>query len=167
MTHEFVLVKHMAELTITCPHCKSEIKLTESLAAPLLETKQKEFDQKLVQKDSEIAQRETAIRAKENKLIEAKSKLDEQVTIHVQKQLKIDRKIIEKEAETRAQRVIGADLDNKTKEVSDLQEILKKREEKLAEAQKAQAELMKRQREFDDAKREMDLTIEKTRTGRA
>ena len=28
----------MTEPTITCPHCKSEIKLTESLAAPLIES---------------------------------------------------------------------------------------------------------------------------------
>ena len=27
----------MAEPTVTCPNCKTEIKLTESLAAPLLE----------------------------------------------------------------------------------------------------------------------------------
>ena len=28
----------MAEPTVVCPHCKTEIKLTESLAAPLLES---------------------------------------------------------------------------------------------------------------------------------
>ena len=42
-----------------------------------------------------------------------------------------------------------------------MQEVLKTRDEKLAEAQKAQAELIKKQRELDDAKREMDLTTEK------
>jgi len=43
----------------------------------------------------------------------------------------------------------------------DLQEILKQRDEKLAEAQKVQAELLKKERELDDARRELDLTIEK------
>jgi hypothetical protein len=42
-----------------------------------------------------------------------------------------------------------------------LQEVLKSREEKLAEAQKAQAGLIKKQRELDDAKRELELTVEK------
>ena len=42
-----------------------------------------------------------------------------------------------------------------------LQEVLKQRDVKLAEAQKAQAELIRKQRELDDAKRELDLTIEK------
>ena len=151
----------MSEPAITCPHCKREIKLTESLAAPLIETMTKEFTKKLEEKDSEVAQRESAVRDKENGLTEAKSKLDEQVAIKVQEQLKKDRKSIEKEAETKAQMIIGADLENKTKEVSELNEILKIRDQKLEKAQKAQADLIKKQREFDEEKREMDLTIEK------
>ena len=39
--------------------------------------------------------------------------------------------------------------------------MLKARDEKLAEAQKAQAELIRKQRELDDARRELELTVEK------
>ncbi len=39
--------------------------------------------------------------------------------------------------------------------------MLKDRDLKLSQAQKAQAELIRKQRELDDAKREMDLTIER------
>jgi hypothetical protein len=53
------------------------------------------------------------------------------------------------------------DLEQKTREIADLQEVLKSRENKLAEAQQAQAEILKKQRELDDEKRELDLTIEK------
>ena len=48
----------MTEPTIICPNCKIEIKLNESLAAPLIEATRKQFEQKLAQKDSDIAQRE-------------------------------------------------------------------------------------------------------------
>jgi len=48
----------MTEPTITCPKCKTEIKLTESLAAPLIESTRQQFEQQLAQKDSDIAQRE-------------------------------------------------------------------------------------------------------------
>jgi hypothetical protein len=48
----------MTEPTITCPNCKTEIKLTESLAAPLIEATRKQFEQQLAQKGSGIAQRE-------------------------------------------------------------------------------------------------------------
>ena len=46
----------MTEPTITCPSCKAEIKLNESLAAPLIEATRKQFEQKLAQKGSDIAQ---------------------------------------------------------------------------------------------------------------
>jgi len=37
----------MSEPTIICPKCRSEIKLTESLAAPLVEASRRQFEQKL------------------------------------------------------------------------------------------------------------------------
>lgn len=40
----------MTEPIITCPKCKTEIKLTESLAAPLIESTRREFDQRLIKK---------------------------------------------------------------------------------------------------------------------
>jgi hypothetical protein len=56
---------------------------------------------------------------------------------------------------------VAADLQSKAKEVTDLQELLAQRDEKLGEAQKEQAALLRKQRELDDAKREFELTVEK------
>ena len=81
----------MTEPTIICPNCKTEIKLTDSLAAPLIESTRKQFEQQLAQKDSEIAKREQAAREKEKQLADAKNKLDEQVAAQVEEQLKKDR----------------------------------------------------------------------------
>ena len=50
----------MNELTITCPNCKSEIRLTESLAAPLIEATRLQFEEAIVEKEAEIVKRETA-----------------------------------------------------------------------------------------------------------
>ncbi len=72
----------MAEPTITCPKCKTEIKLTESLAAPLIESTRRQFEQQLAQKDSDIAAREQAMREKEKQLADAKNKLDERLLSH-------------------------------------------------------------------------------------
>lgn len=151
----------MTEPTIVCPNCKTEIKLTESLAAPLIETTRKQFEQQLAQKDSDIAQREQAMREKEKQLVETKNKLDEQVADQVAEQLKIDRTRIAAEEAKKAKQASAFDLEQKVQELSELQEVLKQRNEKLAEAQKAQAELIKKQRELDDAKRELELTVEK------
>jgi len=151
----------MTEPTIICPNCKTEIRLTESLAAPLIESTRKQFEQQLAQKDSDIAKREQAMREKEKQLADAKTKLDEQVANQVAEQLAKDRARITAEESKKAKLAAAADLEQKTRELADLQEVLKQRDEKLAEAQKAQAELIKKQRELDDAKRELELTVEK------
>lgn len=151
----------MTEPTIICPNCKTEIKLNESLAAPLIAATRKQFEQQLAQKDSDIATREQAMREKEKQLADAKNKLDEQVADQVEEQLKKDRGRIAAEEAKKAKQAAANDLEQKNREVADLQEVLKSREEKLAEAQKAQADLIKKQRELDDAKRELELTVEK------
>ncbi|CAH1385432.1 DUF2130 domain-containing protein [Candidatus Nitrotoga sp. M5] len=151
----------MTEPTITCPSCKIEIKLTESLAAPLVAATRKQFEQQLAQKDSDIAQREQAMRDKEKQLEVDKHKLDDQVADQVAAQLKEERSRVIAEEARKAKLASAAELDNKARELSELQEVLKTNNGKLAEAQKAQAELIKKQRELDDATRELDLTVEK------
>ena len=151
----------MTEPTIVCPNCKTEIKLTESLAAPLIESTRRQFEQRLAQKDTEIIQREQAMRDKEKQLAEDKRKLDDQVADQVTEQLKVERARVIAEESKKAKLASAAELENKARELVELQEVLKSRDEKLAEAQKAQAELIKKQRELDDAKRELELTVEK------
>lgn len=151
----------MTEPTITCPNCKTEIKLTESLAAPLIAATRQQFEQQLAQKDSDIAKREQTMRDKEKQLNDARHKLDDQVADQVAAQLQAERARIIVEESKKAKLASAAELENKVRELGDLQEVLKARDEKLAEAQKAQVELIKKQRELDDAKRELDLTVEK------
>ncbi|NOT20141.1 MAG: DUF2130 domain-containing protein [Sideroxydans sp.] len=151
----------MTDPTITCPHCKTEIKLNESLAAPLIAATRQQFEQKLAQKDSDIASREQAMRDKEKQLLEDKRKLDEQVMDQVAVQLKAERARVIAEESKKAKQASAVELENKARELTDLQEVLKSREQKLAEAQQAQAELIKKQRSLDDEKRELELTVEK------
>ena len=151
----------MTEPTITCPNCKTEIRLTESLAAPLIAATRKQFEERLSQKDAEVAKREESIREKEKQILEAKRNLDEQVSDQVAAQLKAERAQVIAEESKKAKLASAAEIDAKVRELSELQEVLKIRDEKLAEAQKAQAELIKKQRELDDAKRELELTVEK------
>jgi hypothetical protein len=145
------------EPTITCPHCQSEIKLTESLAAPLIQATQKQYEQAIAQKESEIAKREAAIRTQQNDLVREKASLEEQVAARIT----TERTKIAAEEVKKAKLLAAVDLDQKAKELADLQEVLKERDAKLAGAQKAQADFVRKQRELDDATREMDLIIEK------
>jgi hypothetical protein len=147
----------MTEPTITCPSCKTEIKLTESLAAPLIETTRRDYEQRLAQKEAESAKREAAIREREGALAKAQETLDEQVA----EKLKQQRTVIVVEEARKAKLALSNELEQKSKDLLEIQGILKQKDEKLAEAQKAQADLIRKQRELDDAKRELDLTIEK------
>ncbi len=147
----------MAEPTIICPTCKTEIRLTESLAAPLIEATKQEFERRLAQQSEAFEARETALKDREEALSKARETLDDQVA----QRLKSERAKIAAEEAKKAKLASANDLEQKTKEVGELQEVLKQREAKLAEAQKEQADLIRKQRELDDAKRELDLTAEK------
>jgi hypothetical protein len=147
----------MTEPTIICPQCKTEIKLTESLAAPLLEVTKREFEKRLAQKEADGAKREAALREREAALANAKETLDEQVA----DTLKLERGKIVVEEARKARLALSNDLEQKSKELIEIQGILRQKDEKLAEAQQAQADLLRKQRELDDAKRELDLTVEK------
>ncbi|MDC8449138.1 MAG: DUF2130 domain-containing protein [Nitrospira sp.] len=147
----------MSEPTIICPSCQTEIKLTESLAAPLIESTRREYEKRLVQKDTDVAKRDAALREREEMLTKAQQAFDEQVA----EKLKLERGMIAIEEGKKAKLVFQNDLDQKAKEVADLNDILRQRDAKLAEAQKAQADLIRKQRELDDARRELDLTVEK------
>jgi hypothetical protein len=147
----------MTEPIITCPNCKTEIKLTESLAAPLIESTRREYERRLDKKDEDIAKRESSLREQEEALSKAKDTINDQVA----EKLRHERTRISAEEAKKAKLAMATDFEQKTKEITDLQEVLKQRDEKLSEAQKAQAELIRKQRELDDAKRELELTVEK------
>jgi len=122
----------MAEPTIVCPNCKTEIKLNESLAGPLLEATRRDFQKRLKQKDTDLA-----------------AKLTEEAT-----------KIAVEEAR-KAKLALSNELEQKTRAVAELEKNLTENNAKLAEAQKAQADLLRKQRELDTKLREADLSVEK------
>ena len=151
----------MTEPTITCPNCRTVIRLTESLAAPLIAATRQQFEQQLREKEEDAAKREQGVREREKQLVDAKRTLDDQIADQVAAQLRTERaRVIDEEAK-KTRLASAAELEGKLRELSELNAVLKSRDEKLAEAQKAQAELIKKQRELDDAKRELELTVEK------
>lgn len=151
----------MIEPTITCPKCAIEIKLTESLAAPFVEQIRRQYDAEMAQKELDISKRENALKDRwkeiEKDVEQAKNAIDQQVADKV----KAEKEAIAANEARKAKRATELEMEAKTKELGDLQDLLKRRDGKLKEAQAAQAELLKKQRELDDAKRELDLTVEK------
>jgi hypothetical protein len=146
----------MVEPVIQCPHCHKEIKLTESLAAPLVEATRHEYETKLADKDSEIARREAAVRDQEQSIAAAKRQVADEIEAGVRR----ERETIAAEEATKARLLVSDELAGKTRELAELEGVVKAKDEKLLVAQNAQAELIRKQRELDDQKRELDLTVE-------
>jgi len=147
----------MIEPTIICPNCSTEIKVTESLAAPLIQATRQKYEVKIAEKEADVSKREAELRDQQKIVTDAQKAIDEQVD----EKLKSERKVIAADEAKKAKSAAASDLELKTKELTELQEILEERNIKLEEAQKAQADLIRKQRELDDAKRELDLTVEK------
>jgi hypothetical protein len=147
----------MTDPVITCPHCRHEIKLTESLAAPLIEATRNEFERRLAQKQSEMAGLEKTIRDREAAVARERETLNQRLA----EMLRAERPKIAAEEARRVQDTLAADLAQKTAELASLQQALGQNTAKLAEAQKAQVDLLRQKRELDDARRELELSVEK------
>jgi len=141
----------MNEPTITCPHCKAEVRFTEAHAAPLIRA-----NKKIAEKETEIARRESAIQAQRAELARAVESIEHQFTTR----LKTERERIAAEEATKARLLSVTDLESRSQEIADLQREIQQRDSKLAEAQKTQAELLRKQRELEDEKSVVDLQIE-------
>lgn len=151
----------MSEPTIQCPKCHTEFKLNESLAAPLIASVTRDYERRLAQQSSAFASKENALHEKERQIEQAQMNLNAQVAERVSEQVKSAREAIATEEANKA-KLLAQDAINSAKSEADtLKELLKSKDEKLAEAQSAQAEFLKKQRDLDESKRELDLTIEK------
>jgi hypothetical protein len=147
----------MSEPQIVCPNCRTEIKLTESLAAPLVAETRKRFEQQLAQKEADFAKREAGLRQTQDELAKAREAINDEVA----KKLKAERAAIAEAEAKKARLALANDLEQKDRQVADLQKILTDNNTKLAEAQKAQADVIRKARELDDARRELDLSVER------
>jgi hypothetical protein len=78
----------MTEPIIICSNCKTKIRLTESLAAPLIAATREQFEQQLSQKDDEIAKRELELTV-DNRVQEGIGDVHEKAKREAEKGLKL------------------------------------------------------------------------------
>lgn len=145
------------EPTLHCPNCNHEIKLTELLAAPLLEETRQRFQEQLAAKDAEVAKKTEALRNEQDAIAKAREQIEHQVA----QRLTAERgQLIAVEAK-KAREAVARDLQTKNVETAELRKALEVNNLKLAEAQQAHADFLRKQRELESAQRELDLTVEK------
>ncbi|MGY4568132.1 MULTISPECIES: DUF2130 domain-containing protein [Bradyrhizobium] len=145
------------EPTLHCPNCNHEIRLTESLAAPLLSETRQRFQEQLASKDAEVARKTEVLQQEREKL----QKDREQIADQVASRLAAERSQLVAAEAKKAKDAAAAELLARTNELAELRQMLEANNAKLAEAQQVQAELLRKQRALDEEKRELDLTVEK------
>lgn len=146
----------MNEPTITCPQCRNEIKLTESLAAPMIEVARRDLQAKIAAKDSEIAAREEALRVAQGAIDKRRESLEHEIS----EQLTKERKSITEDARKAAARDLAADLAQRDEALKRADDRNREQAEKLKLAQDAQLEAQIKSQELDDARRELELTVQ-------
>lgn len=143
----------MTEPTIVCPNCGTQIKLTESLAAPLIQAMRRQYEQRIAEKDADIAKREKALRDQEAALVRARESIDEQVAA----KLKAERAAIAADEAKKAREALADELARTREERAATEALLKDREAKLAEARKNELELRQERQRLREEKEQFEL----------
>src|SRR4051812_30732025 len=140
-----------------CPNCNHPIRLTESLAAPLIEEHRERFQKQLAEKDTEVGQKLELLRRERGDLAKARQGIDEQV----RQRLESERAAIASAEAKKARAAAAAELKAKEEEAAELRRALEINDAKVADAQRDHAELLRKGRELDVSKRQLELTIER------
>lgn len=151
----------MTEPVISCPHCHTDILLTESLAAPLVMATKKEYEHKTSEFMKRISEREQVLLSKEHELQQTRQNIVKEIEEKVASSLENEKTKLIEEAKLKLQKQNADELNRRASEIKELENLLKTNNEKLQEAQQSQAEFLKKQRELEDQKRELELTVEK------
>src|SRR5882724_2510759 len=116
MNLKAIAVGSAHEPTLHCPNCNHEIKLTESLAAPLIEETRRRFQDLLSSKDVEVARKTEVLRREQ----EAVAKAREQIEDHVAQRLSAERSQLVAAEAKKAREATAAELQAKEAEAAEL-----------------------------------------------
>ncbi len=145
-----------SEPTIRCPSCQTEIRLTESLAAPMLAAKQKEFEER----EARIAQQRVKLESdskEQEKQFAVRLEADRVKSLKLVEEERGKVAVVERE---KARQAVREQIEARDAQVAELMQLGKDSAAKLAAAQKDQAEAIKAKRELDEKTAAMELTIQ-------
>ncbi len=120
------------------PECGTEIRLTESLAAPLLAATRKEYEERIASERNKLELREAALEIEREGIAKARREMEAQVAAKVDA-LRIA--VAAEEAE-KARAAVSGEVETQARRVEEMAGLLAEREEKLKAAQAAQAEVL-------------------------
>jgi hypothetical protein len=181
----------MIEPSIICPNCKTSVKLTESLAAPLIEAERKraaeELELRLNERldaeresiatreakkaydkyDSELKEARAAIAEKDNKLanareLEASLRKEREELNEQKRELELNvQRRLDEEREAIRNDQAAKTRDEMNRDLDDLRKSMADKDAKLNEARALEATLRKEREELVEQKRELELDVQR------
>jgi hypothetical protein len=154
-------LQHFADPSIQCPHCQQVIKLTESLAQPLLAQEKNRANQQIqmMQEKVKLVQQEM--------LKEKKSVEDERQTLRKNYEQVLSQKIneetqkINEEAKRKAEEIYQTKLYEQAQTIKHLEEVKEKTREQLQKAQAVELEIMKKEEALREKEAALELDIQR------
>lgn len=149
------------EQTMQCPQCRYEMKVTESLAAPLIAAVERKYQQQMREQQVAIAGREQEVVNRCAELEKQAAAAERRMTEQVQVRLEAERKQLAAQEAERAKRQVSAELERQASELKDRDARLESLTGKLKAAQEQEAEFLRQKRALDDERRELKLQVER------
>lgn len=143
----------MNEPSITCPQCKSEVKLTESLAAPLVKQTEERYRRMLEEQQKKVDGEREKLRLEAETLQKAKDDLD----ATLRQRLAQERRAIADEEQKKARASLQADLDAAKQEKDAVQTELDVSRKKLLDARALELQLRQERQSLKEAQDQFEL----------
>lgn len=147
--------------TIPCPQCGYEVKLTESLAAPLIAEVEHRYQKQMQQQQAAMAAREQSVAARAAALERQAAEAEKHVAAQVRTRLEAERKQLVADEADRARQHVAEELSRQADALRQSEERSLALSAKLKTAQQQEAEFLRQQRALDDERRELKLQIER------
>jgi hypothetical protein len=160
------------EAALVCPKCGESIKLTESLAAPLVAATRAQYEQQLADQAKNF-QTEKQLVAKQQEAndtraaeLEAAARKQEQAVAQavqdgIAKQLAGERKKIAEQESIRARQQVEDELKGEREAAALQKERIQDLNSKLTLARAAETDLLKKQQQLEDKERELERDLQK------
>lgn len=149
------------EQRLQCPQCGYEIKVTESLAAPLVAAVERKYQQQMRDQQAALAGREQEVANRAAALERQAAEADRRMADQVRSRLEAERKQLAAQEAERAKQNVAAEIDRQANELRDRDARLESLTSKLKAAQEQEAEFLRQQRALDDERRELKLQVER------
>jgi hypothetical protein len=137
------------------------MRVTESLAAPLIAAVERKYQQQIRDQQTALACREQEVADRSAELEKQAAEAERRMAEQVRARLEVERKQWTTQEAARAKQQVAAELDRQAGELKDRDARLESLTSKLKAAQEQEAEFLRQKRALDDERRELKLQVEK------